>query len=203
VSSLLNCRSTRSITRGRISPRRGDDDWHWYVVHVVEAPYSEARTWVGSRASLRVDADLRARLGASHTACHLMAFALNSAPAERWRKVPDVDSLGNPKFDAIATTSSRIEPDLSTDIYRLGKSLLNKGFTSAAPGFTSAAPADAINCCACWDSYRNRLAHTSCLREHPHQLGARIRLGLTRPCRRVQDYDLMSFGLLPGVRLVV
>lgn len=76
--------------------------------------------------------------------------ALNGALAARWRKVPDVDSLGNPKFDAIAITSSRIGPDLSTDSYRLGKSLLKKGFTSAAP-------ADAINSCACWDSYRNRL----------------------------------------------
>jgi alanyl-tRNA synthetase len=61
-----------------------------------------------------------------------MAFALNEALAERWRKVPSVDSLGNPNFDGVAITSSRIGIESSIDTYRLGKSLRKKGFTSAA-----------------------------------------------------------------------
>lgn len=115
-----------------IGARRGDDDWHWFVVHVVDAPYSVARTWAGAQARLQVEPIRRARLSASHTACHLMAFALNDALAERWRKVPNSDSLGNPNFDAIAITSSRIGPESSIDVYRLGKSLRKKGFTNAA-----------------------------------------------------------------------
>lgn len=115
-----------------IDARRGDPAWNWYVVHVVDAPVHDSLGWIGQQVSLEVDADRRARLSASHTACHLMAFALNEALAERWRKVASVDSLGNPNFDAVAITSSRISTDSSIDIYRLGKSLRKGGFTSAA-----------------------------------------------------------------------
>jgi alanyl-tRNA synthetase len=115
-----------------IAARRGDDDWHWYVVHVTDAPYPQCTEWIGAPAALRVDADRRRRLSTAHTACHLMAFALNEAVADRWRKTPTVDSLGHPNFDAIAITSSIIGTESSTDTYRLGKSLRKKGFTVTA-----------------------------------------------------------------------
>lgn len=128
-----------------IPARRGDDDWRWYVVHVTDAPHADCDTWLGAQATLRVDAERRARLSASHTACHLMAFALNEVLADRWRKVPNVDSLGHPNFDAIAITSSSIGTNASTDCYRLGKSLRKKGFAMAAtdelPSLADALPA--------------------------------------------------------------
>lgn len=126
-----------------ITARRGDDDWCWYVVHVTDAPYGDCLEWVGAQATLCVDSRRRASLSASHTACHLMAFALNEALSDRWRKVPNGDSLGHPNFDANAITSSQIRTDGSTDTYRLGKSLRKKGFTVAA---TDEAPslADAL-----------------------------------------------------------
>lgn len=119
------------IVGSDITTHRGDADWRWYVVHVVDASYAECCDWVGGQATLTVDSDRRARLSACHTGCHLMAFALNEALADRWRKVPNQDSLGQPNFDAIAITSSSIGAESSTDTYRLGKSLRKKGFTSA------------------------------------------------------------------------
>ena len=127
-----------------IPARRGDADWAWHVVHVVDVPTEQTAGWVGSPATLRVDADRRAQLSAAHTACHLMALALNQTVASRWRKDVTRDSLGHPDFDALAITSSRIGESGSTDVYRLGKSLRKKGFTTAA---TPAAPslADALD----------------------------------------------------------
>ena len=115
-----------------IPARRGDDEWAWYVVHLIDEPYENCAGWVGAPATLCVDAERRASLSASHTACHLMAFALNDVLAPRWRKDVQLDSLGHPNFDAIAITSSVIGIDRSTDTYRLGKSLRKKGFTVAA-----------------------------------------------------------------------
>lgn len=115
-----------------IPARRGDADWAWHVVHVVDVPIEQAVSLVGSPATLRVDADRRAQLSAAHTACHLMALALNQAVAGRWRKDTTRDSLGHPDFDAVAISSSRIAETGSIDVYRLGKSLRKKGFTTAA-----------------------------------------------------------------------
>jgi alanyl-tRNA synthetase len=61
-----------------------------------------------------------------------MALALNQAVAGRWRKDTTRDSLGHPDFDAVAISSSRIAETGSIDVYRLGKSLRKKGFTTAA-----------------------------------------------------------------------
>jgi len=109
-----------------IPVRRGAEDWAWLVVHVVDAPVS-----VGVAVELRVDADRRGALSAAHTGCHLLALALNEALAPRWRKDPGrADALGHPDFDSLAMDSSRMDTDASTDVYRIGKSLRKKGFTS-------------------------------------------------------------------------
>ena len=108
-----------------IPVRRGDEDWAWLVVHVVDAPVA-----VGATAELLVDAERRAALSAAHTGCHLLALALNEALAPRWRKDPGrADALGHPDFDSLAMDSSRMDVQASTDVYRIGKSLRKKGFT--------------------------------------------------------------------------
>lgn len=114
-----------------IPARRGDPAWMWLAVHVVDVPAEVVHGWEGELAYLQVDAARRTRLSAAHTACHLMALALNQALAGRWRKDVARDSLGHPDFDALAITSSRISETHSVDTYRLGKSLRKKGFTTA------------------------------------------------------------------------
>ncbi|MEV0198633.1 metal-dependent hydrolase [Nonomuraea sp. NPDC050691] len=108
-----------------IPARRGAEGWQWLVVHVTDSPLP-----VGESVELAVDPAYRAALSAGHTACHLAALALNAALAGRWRKEPALDALGHPDFDQTAITSSRITPDASVDVYRLGKSLRKKGFTA-------------------------------------------------------------------------
>ena len=111
-----------------IPARRGDEEWTWHVVHVLEAG-PDAERLRGANALLRVDAPRRRALSAAHTGCHLMALALNEALAERWRKAPGrEDSFGRPDFDAIAMEQSRMDEHASTDRYRIGKSLRKKGF---------------------------------------------------------------------------
>ncbi|NUS55817.1 MAG: metal-dependent hydrolase [Streptomycetaceae bacterium] len=115
-----------------IPVRRGDEAWAWLVLHIVDPVDGLApEALVGEEAVLAVDADRRAGLSAAHTACHLMAFALNEALAERWRK-PGVrtDALGRPDFDNLAMDTSRILDRASRDDYRIGKSLRKKGFTA-------------------------------------------------------------------------
>ncbi|MBN6057523.1 metal-dependent hydrolase [Nonomuraea sp. RK-328] len=108
-----------------IPARRGAEGRQWLVVHVTDSPLP-----VGESVELAVDPAYRAALSAGHTACHLAALALNAALADRWRKEPALDALGHPDFDQTAITSSRIVPDGSVDVYRLGKSLRKKGFTA-------------------------------------------------------------------------
>jgi len=109
-----------------IPVRRGDEDWAWLVVHVVDRPVT-----VGAEVRLRVDAERRAALSAAHTGCHLLALALNEALAPRWRKDPGrADALGHPDFDSLAMDTSRMDVRASTDVYRIGKSLRKKGFTA-------------------------------------------------------------------------
>ncbi|MFF5208291.1 metal-dependent hydrolase [Streptosporangium sp. NPDC000396] len=107
-----------------IPVRRGTPGWSWLVVHVTEAPVPDREV------ELAVNAESRRALSAGHTACHLTALALNAALAGRWRKEVPADGLGHPDFDQTAITSSRILPDGSKDVYRLGKSLRRKGFTT-------------------------------------------------------------------------
>ncbi|KAB2344800.1 alanyl-tRNA editing protein [Actinomadura rudentiformis] len=117
-----------------IPARWGDAGWHWLVVHVVERAVP-----VQAEVELIVNAERRRAFSAGHTACHLMALALNAALASRWRKdAPLTDGLGHPDFDALAIMSSRIVPHGSRDVYRVGGSLQEDGFT--AEGLADALP---------------------------------------------------------------
>ncbi|MFI1584818.1 metal-dependent hydrolase [Embleya sp. NPDC020630] len=113
-----------------IPVRRGDEDWAWLALHVVDPAPGDPADLVGAAAELVVDAERRAALSAAHTACHLLAFALNAVLAPRWRKEVRTDSLGRPDFDNLAITRSRLTEAGSRDDYRIGKSLRKKGFTA-------------------------------------------------------------------------
>ncbi len=110
-----------------IGARRGDPDHEWVVVHVLagDAPPP------GAVVDLHVDAARRVALSRAHTGCHVSALALNSVVADLWRKEVALDGIGNPDFDRIALTSSRMVADEARDTYRLGKSLRKKGFDTA------------------------------------------------------------------------
>lgn len=109
--------------------RTGTEGWTFVVAHLVEAGIPLA---VGDTVEVTVDAGYRAALSAGHTACHLASLALDAALADAWRKDAPADTLGAPAFDALAIQESRIVPDGSRDVYRIGKSLRRKGFDPAA-----------------------------------------------------------------------
>ncbi len=111
-----------------VAARRGDPAFTWVVVHVVEG----AAPAVGADVELRVDAARRQALSRAHTACHVVALALNAELAGAWRKEVVADGVGNPDFDRLALTESRMTPDAARDTYRLGKSLRKKGFDPTA-----------------------------------------------------------------------
>lgn len=125
-----------------IPVRRGDESWTWHALHVTG---EDPTALLGTEVALAVDTGRRGALSAAHTGCHLLALALNAALAGRWRKEARADAFGNPDFDSLAMASSRIGEDASTDVYRLGKSLRKKGFTTE--GLADALPAitDAVN----------------------------------------------------------
>lgn len=112
-----------------IDVRRGDPDHTWVVVHVLDSADAPA---VGQLVDLEVEASRRAGLSRAHTACHVVALALNGVVADLWRKEVALDGIGHPDFDRIALTDSRMTPDEARDTYRLGKSLRKKGFDTAA-----------------------------------------------------------------------
>jgi alanyl-tRNA synthetase len=107
--------------------RTGTEGWSFVVAHVV------AGDGVAPGASVEVEADAayRAALSRGHTACHLASLALDAALADAWRKPAPLDALGAPAFDALAIQESRILPEGSRDVYRIGKSLRRKGFDPA------------------------------------------------------------------------
>lgn len=104
--------------------RTGTEGWTFVVAHVVEGDGPVA----GDVVEVDVDASYRAALSAGHTACHLASLALDAALAGAWRKDVPTDALGAPAFDSLAISESRILPDASRDVYRIGKSLRRKGF---------------------------------------------------------------------------
>lgn len=125
---LVGAVSDAGIAVGEeIQARRGDAGFSWVVVHVVDGPAPN----VGDEVDLQVDADRRQALSRAHTACHVVALALNAEVAGAWRKDVATDGAGNPDFDRIALTSSRMTQDEARDQYRLGKSLRKKGFDTA------------------------------------------------------------------------
>ncbi|TBN57612.1 metal-dependent hydrolase [Glaciihabitans arcticus] len=114
---------------GRDLPvRGGTEGWIFVVAHIIDGPAPA----VGAVVETRVDAERRTALSAGHTACHLASLALDAALADAWTKPVQKDALGNPGFDALAIETSRIHPNSSIDVYRIGKSLRRKGFTPAA-----------------------------------------------------------------------
>jgi alanyl-tRNA synthetase len=108
--------------------RGGTEGWIFVVAHIVDGQ----GPIVGDSVEIRVDGEYRAALSAGHTACHLASLALDAALADAWSKPVSTDALGNPAFDALAIATSRIAPNGSVDVYRIGKSLRKKGFTPAA-----------------------------------------------------------------------
>lgn len=129
VDAVVGAANGADLLLGRDVPvRTGTEGWTFVVAHVVEGtPVAE-----GDEVEVVVDAEDRAALSAGHTACHLAALALDAALADAWRKDAPVDALGAPAFDALAIQESRIVPDGSRDVYRIGKSLRRKGFDPAA-----------------------------------------------------------------------
>ena len=111
--------------------RTGTEGWTFVVAHLVE---NGAAVAAGDTVDVTVDAAYRAALSAGHTACHLASLALDAALADAWRKDVPTDALGAPAFDALAIQESRILPDGSRDVYRIGKSLRRKGFDPDALG---------------------------------------------------------------------
>jgi alanyl-tRNA synthetase len=106
--------------------RRGEPGWHWLVLHVLSTPPPDLPQ--GSTVVLRVNRTRRSQLSVAHTACHLSGFALNETLKEGWRKSPPADSLGNPDFDSVALTQSRISTHGFHDIYRIGRTMRKQGF---------------------------------------------------------------------------
>ncbi|MEI3867629.1 metal-dependent hydrolase [Microbacterium sp. CCNWLW134] len=107
--------------------RIGTEGWVFVVAHIVEG----SAPAVGAEVDAVVDADHRAALSSGHTVCHLASLALNAALAGAWTKDVMRDALGHPNFDALAIQTSRIHPEGSVDVYRVGKSLRRKGFSAA------------------------------------------------------------------------
>lgn len=124
---LLNCITGDLFTgENGLIQRRLDPELCSVVVHVLDEDLGEK---LGQSVTLEVDQAFRTALSLQHTGVHLGALALNQCAATFWTKdYTDVDSLGFPNFDKAAVTKSAIGPDVSTDVYRIGKSLRKKGF---------------------------------------------------------------------------
>lgn len=113
-----------------IPVKRGADGWAFVVVHPLAGSHHLA---IGLPVELTVDAEARHALSLGHSACHLVALALNRALTPYWRKeTSELDALGQPDFDRLAIQHSRVEPRGSKEQYRIGKSLRKKGINSEA-----------------------------------------------------------------------
>ncbi|MBD8022162.1 alanyl-tRNA editing protein [Microbacterium gallinarum] len=129
VDAVVGATQGDELVLGRDVPvRTGTDGWTFVVAHIVEGDGIAE----GDTVEIEADAAYRAALSAGHTACHLASLALDAALADAWRKETPTDALGAPAFDALAIQESRILPDGSRDVYRIGKSLRRKGFDPAA-----------------------------------------------------------------------
>ncbi|MBX3089394.1 MAG: metal-dependent hydrolase [Cryobacterium sp.] len=130
ISAILD--ATLAATDGKelyfgreIPVRKGTEGWDFLVAHLVQdAPEA------GAEVTVTANADYRRALSLGHTGCHLASLALNRALADRWSKEVSQDALGSPNFDSEANSSSRILEHGSVDLYRLGKSLRKRGFTT-------------------------------------------------------------------------
>ncbi len=111
--------------------KKGGIDLLFLVAHIVVFPEKFPITEIsGETAELLVDSQRRKNLSAAHSACHLMALALNKYARKFWKKEAPKDSLGNPDTDQQSIQSSKITEKESLDHYRFGKSLRKAGFES-------------------------------------------------------------------------
>uniref|UniRef100_UPI0028D3B218 metal-dependent hydrolase n=1 Tax=uncultured Leifsonia sp. TaxID=340359 RepID=UPI0028D3B218 len=128
VDAVVGATDGTVLHVGDAPVRTGTEGWTFVVCHLVD---DATGLEPGTPVTVTVDADQRHALSAGHTACHLASLALNEALAGLWTKEVAVDGRGNPNFDQLAITSSRILPFGSVDEYRIGKSLRKKGFAAA------------------------------------------------------------------------
>ena len=112
-----------------IDARRDEPDVLFLVAHVVDAA-ATPHLAVDAQVTLAVDGVRRLRLSAAHTACHLLAYALNEATHDLWKKPSHTDSRGHHDFDEATCVHTRHYVGGSIDNYRLGKSLRKRGFDS-------------------------------------------------------------------------
>ncbi len=114
-----------------IDARRDEAGVVFAVGHVLDGA-AQSHLAPGTRVTLSVDAERRLRLSAAHTACHLLAYALNEVTHELWRKPVPTDSRGHHDLDAATCVHTSHDVGGSFDRYRLGKSLRRRGFEAAA-----------------------------------------------------------------------
>lgn len=147
IDAVIGATDGAELLLGPAVPvRTGTDGWTFVVAHIVESDGIA----VGDVVEIEVDAAHRAALSRGHSACHLASLALDAALAPAWRKDVPPDALGAPAFDALAIGQSRIRPDGSTDVYRIGKSLRRKGFDPDALGDLPGVVADVDARLATW-----------------------------------------------------
>ena len=113
-----------------IDARRNEPDVLFLVAHAVDAE-AAPHLGTGTRVTLVVDEVRRLRLSAAHTACHLLAYALNEATHSLWKKPTHTDSRGHHDFDRATCVHTSHDVGGSLDKYRLGKSLRKRGFDTA------------------------------------------------------------------------
>jgi alanyl-tRNA synthetase len=128
VDAVVGATDGSVLHVGDAPVRTGTEGWAFVVCHLVDDATGLAE---GTPVAVRVDAARRQALSAGHTACHLASLALNDALSGLWSKEVAEDGRGNPNFDQLAITSSRILEGGSVDEYRIGKSLRKKGFAAA------------------------------------------------------------------------
>lgn len=128
VGAVVGAIDGENLFVGESPVRTGTEGWAFVVCHLVD---DAAALAPGTPVTVTVDPAVRRALSAGHTGCHLASLALNAALAGLWSKEVPVDGRGNPNFDQLAITESRILPDGSLDTYRIGKSLRKKGFQAA------------------------------------------------------------------------
>lgn len=132
ITAALHLEKKEYYFDKEIPVKRGEKNWIFAVVHLIKKDESLLKQeFIGKEATLQVDKDYRRLLSASHSACHLTAFAFDKTTKDFWKKEVKQDSLGNPNIDQIAMQKSFMTISGSHDQYRFGKSLKKKGFEVA------------------------------------------------------------------------
>lgn len=103
VVAAVNTATGELCLGSEIRAGRGEPGHLFLVAHLtspraVSPGKPHIETVVGTEITMAVDAQRRRNLSRAHTACHLMALALNRSMADLWAKIIDLDSLGAPNF---------------------------------------------------------------------------------------------------------